>query len=313
MKGDGVFRFLSLGAGVQSSTIFLMSCYGELEKIDAAVFADTGWEPKAVYEWLEFLKSEGQKYGIPIHIVQQGNIKKDALVSQVRGVKKDGVRWASMPYFTRKVWRAEDISQLVGLVESHQGDGKNTYEKIIAQVLLNGSYVQAGMIRRQCTYEYKIRILEKTFRRLAGYKPYKRMPAGTIEVWKGISTDEANRVTMSNKKWQAFYYPLIERRVSRGSCLYWFKKRGMPRPPRSACIGCPYHHDNEWRKMRDESPGEFQAAVEFDRVIRKCGGIRGDVFIHSKRIPLDEVDLRTDRDKGQLSLWSDECAGVCGV
>lgn len=43
---------LSLGAGVQSSTLLLMACAGELPRPDVAVFADTGWEPSAVYRWL---------------------------------------------------------------------------------------------------------------------------------------------------------------------------------------------------------------------------------------------------------------------
>ena len=37
-------RILSLGAGVQSSAVLLMSCDGVLPKLDCAIFADTGWE-----------------------------------------------------------------------------------------------------------------------------------------------------------------------------------------------------------------------------------------------------------------------------
>lgn len=270
-------KILSLGAGVQSSTIFRMSCYGELERLDAAVFADTGWETAATYRNLKSLEVAASQYGIPIHIVQQGKIKEDALVSQVRGLKKNGVRWASMPLFVL------------------------------------GPNGERGMIRRQCTYEYKIRILEKKFRELAGYKPRQRIPAGTIEVWKGISIDEGNRASISDKKWISFYYPLIELQMSRLDCLNWFKKKGLPEPPRSACIGCPYHGNAEWRELKARSPDEWQDAVAFDRAIRKCGGMRGDVFIHAARIPLDEVDLRTDQDKGQMSLFADECMGVCGI
>jgi len=57
----------------------------------------------------------------------------------------------------------------------------------------------------------------------------------------------------------------------------------------------------------------WQEAVEFDRAIRHCGGMRGQVFLHADRIPLDEVDLSTPEDFGQLSLWSDECQGMCGI
>jgi len=42
-------RILSLGAGVQSSTLALMARDGTLPGLDAAIFADTGWEPPQVY------------------------------------------------------------------------------------------------------------------------------------------------------------------------------------------------------------------------------------------------------------------------
>lgn len=275
-------KILSLGAGVQSSTIFLMSCYGELDKLDSAVFADTGWEPAKVYEWLRFLRSEGRRYGIEIHVVSQGNIRNDALHSQVRGTKGKGTRWASMPYYT-----------------SDRITGK------------------PGMIRRQCTYEYKIRPIEKKMRALAGYRPHQRIPTGTVEVWKGISTDEMQRSTISTTKWITFHYPLIEQRMSRHDCLQWFKDNKLPSPPRSSCLGCPYHNNREWRLIRDESPDEWDDVVKFDKTIRRCGGMKGDMFLHQNRVSLDEVDLRTAEDFGQLRLFDDnfrvECAGVCGV
>lgn len=268
-------KILALGAGRQSSTIFKMACYDEIERFDAAIFADTGWEPKPVYEWLEYLKEQGKKYGIPIHTVSQGNIRDDALVSQIRGIKEEGKRWASMPLFVL------------------------------------GPNGKKGMIRRQCTYEYKLRPIEKKQRELAGYKPRKRMPPGTIESWIGFSADEANRATISSKKWLTFYYPLIEMRMRASDCLAWFKKKGLPEPPRSACIGCPFRHDREWEWLKNNSPEDFEDAVFVDKAIRKCGGMRGDVFLHANRIPLDEVVF--NRDGNQLSLFDNECAGVCGV
>ena len=57
-------RFLSLGAGVQSSTLALMIAHGELEPVDAAIFADTGWEPKKVYVWLDWYFGGFPKFGI---------------------------------------------------------------------------------------------------------------------------------------------------------------------------------------------------------------------------------------------------------
>lgn len=53
-EGDSIrLRILSLGAGVQSTTLALMAAHGEIGAMpDCAIFADTGWEPKAVYEHL---------------------------------------------------------------------------------------------------------------------------------------------------------------------------------------------------------------------------------------------------------------------
>ena len=56
-------RLLSLGAGVQSTTLLLMSLCGELPKLDAAIFADTGWEPARVYEHLERITAEAERGG----------------------------------------------------------------------------------------------------------------------------------------------------------------------------------------------------------------------------------------------------------
>ena len=61
---------LSLGAGVQSSTLLLMSCLGELPKLDCAVFADTGWETKATYRHLEWLIEYARGCGIQVHRIQ---------------------------------------------------------------------------------------------------------------------------------------------------------------------------------------------------------------------------------------------------
>lgn len=74
-----MIKVLSLGAGVQSSTVFLMSCRGVLPKVDCAIFADTQWEPKEVYEHLAWLEEMGRQHGIPVHRVTAGNLRDDAI------------------------------------------------------------------------------------------------------------------------------------------------------------------------------------------------------------------------------------------
>lgn len=84
-------RVLSLGAGVQSSTLLLMACHGE-ERIDAAIFADTGWEPQWVYEHLDWLETKARKAGIPLYRVGPATLRADALANRTAS-------W--MPLYTR--------------------------------------------------------------------------------------------------------------------------------------------------------------------------------------------------------------------
>ena len=69
-------RVLSLGAGVQSTTLALMIEHGEIPMVDCAIFADTPSEPKKVYKHLDWLKS---KLSYPLHIVTKGNLRKDVI------------------------------------------------------------------------------------------------------------------------------------------------------------------------------------------------------------------------------------------
>lgn len=90
---------ISLGAGVQSSALLLMAAEGELQHLGEprlAIFADTGWEPSATYEWLGFLRLAAWKAGIEIATASRGNLR-DAAITASEGKG----RWASMPVFIK--------------------------------------------------------------------------------------------------------------------------------------------------------------------------------------------------------------------
>lgn len=68
-------RALSLGAGVQSTTMALTAAHGEIGPMPTcAIFADTCWELKAVYDHFEWLMS-GNVLPFPVHIVSAGIIR----------------------------------------------------------------------------------------------------------------------------------------------------------------------------------------------------------------------------------------------
>src|SRR5207245_7574549 len=75
-----LLRILSLGAGVQSTTVLLIALHGEFpERLNCAIFADTGWEPQAVYHHLDWLEGKAREGGIRVHRVSSGNLHQDLL------------------------------------------------------------------------------------------------------------------------------------------------------------------------------------------------------------------------------------------
>ena len=243
------------------------------------------------YDHLEWLEGEATRAGIPIHRVGTPTIKEDALRATVRGTKREGERYANIPYYTK-------------------GDEDE----------------REGQIRRQCTREYKIDPVERFLRReVLGLKKHQRAPREfVLRHWYGISADELRRTRQSREPWCLNVYPLpglpdpmLPKAYTRHDCLLWMKKH-YPEisPPRSACLCCPFHNNLEWRHIKERSPDEWEEVVAFDKEIRDRGGRRGKIYLHRDCVPLDQVDLTTPEDHGQGDLFSgfrEECMGVCGV
>jgi hypothetical protein len=278
-----------------------MSCRGVLPKLDAAVFADTQWEPKAVYKHLAWLEVEAKSYGIPVLRGTRGDLRADAIEFRRTGSKAQGApggkRHASMPLFVK-----------------------------------NPNSDQEGRINRQCTSEYKIKVIEKIIRRdLLGLKQGQVAPANAVEQWFGISADEVQRMRRSANHWSVFRYPLIKDAISpkrdqlfargfdRQDCKDWLAKMGYPEPPRSACIGCPFHSDEEWLRMRREDPEAWEDAVAFDRDSRAAssaiaGRLVGLPFLHRSCVPLEQVQFKPkDKQAAFTYGMQNECFGMCGV
>lgn len=259
-----MLNVLSLGAGVQSTTLLLMSSVGELEPLNAAIFADTGWESHATYEHLDWLEREVDGR-VPIVRVSQGNLRENALGL----VSSNERKWGTMPLFTR----------------------------------YNGSVSMIGF--RFCTTKYKVRPIRKAIR--------ERLGKGEQAVlWLGISLDEVERMRDSGVQYYCHRYPLVERRMTRQHCLAWLAEHGYPEPPRSSCLGCPFHSNYEWRAIRSD-PAAWADVTEFDRYIRQLPKVRGEVYLHRSLRPLTEVDLSTAEDHDQLRLWVNDCTGLCGT
>ena len=259
-------KVISLGMGMQSTAMYLMSCLGEIERADYAVFADPGAEHPKTHEITHWLLDWADKNdGIPIKMVQ-GYIA-DHLLNWSYST---GQRFASIPAFTGN---------------------------------------QTGMIRRQCTMEYKIAPVIKEIRKLHGLEPRKRMKP--TDIWIGITIDEATRMKDSQHFNITNKYPLIDKMMSRGDCINWLKSHDFPLPVKSSCIFCPYQSDNRWRDLKKNWKESWELAVKIDDAIRDSSkkGLTEPIYLHRSCKPISEIDFGTE----QLDMFGEECEGYCGL
>lgn len=266
-------RILSLGAGVQSTTLALMSAEGLLDQLDGAIFADTGWEPVAVYQHLGRLTATLAAAGIPVHIVRRGDLRTNVLDPQ----SGDNV---SVPFFVRNP------------------DG-------------SAGMARRECTRNYKVYPINRKIRELLGAKPPNYRAVPR--GGMAEQWIGFSADELGRVGRADLvKYATLRYPLIELGMDRRACQRWLDVRGWS-VAKSACIGCPFHGNRHWREMRDQRPDEWADAVDFDEQIRTGvarGAPRsGEAFLHASRVPLRIAPIdRTTR--GERLSWQAEIFDV---
>jgi hypothetical protein len=183
-----------------------------------------------------------------------------------------------------------------------------------------------GMTRRQCTSEYKLKPIKGQVRQLLGYPHPKPVPRGLhAEQWIGISRDEFGRAKDSGIGY--LKRPLPAARPGRRSRrprrldprrLHCATSRanGWASTPKSACIGCPFHGNAQWRALRDGNPEEWADAVDFDHAIRSGNArgnargkpLLGEAYLHRSRLPLDQAPI----DRVTAHEWGKQQTDVFG-
>jgi hypothetical protein len=294
-------HILNLGAGVQSTALYLMSHRQDepehVPRFDFAVFADTQEEPRAVYDHLAWLQSLG---GPPILVRTFGKLGDDLIRGHHDVVRKE----------TAKYRPGQVVAQSYNVPAFLKGDDGGV-----------------GLVRRKCTEAYKVNVIHRTIRRdILGLEPGRPVP-GDVQVFQyfGLSFDEPSRIVKTQaiargKGWFDARFPLFDLEMTRGDCLAYLREAAPARHvPRSACVFCPYHNDEEWRRLRDTDPEGWARACEIDDAIRSpdaacANDLRGVQYLHRSCRPLREAPIDTPETRGeQNTLFDLECEGMCGV
>lgn len=272
------FRSLSLGAGVQSTVLALMADRGEygLPRPDIAIFADTGWEPPAVYEHLEWLKTQ---LSFEVVTVRSGNIKEHIL----QGSSPDGKNYLGIPAFlvnpdgslslaarqctakykVRPIHRY--LRERLRIPPKHRAP-KDTHVEIWMGISADESVRQKSSRDEWITNRYPLVDL-------------------------GFS-----RAQLIN--WFKQNYP--DRYLPRSSCI------GCPYKSDG---------EWKWIKENDPKSFEeavfIDRALRDIPVVRNAITKKGEAYLHRSRAPLGEVDFSDTADYD--TLMEEECEGLCGI
>ncbi len=272
-------RVLSLGAGVQSTGMYLMALDGLFPvKPDVAIIADTQQEPPWVYENIWRLAREGGSE-IPIVVATAGDMG-DACAPP-----DNGKRYASVPF-----WVAGDDGRAAPGRRQCTGDYK-------IDAVVKAIRTRLGLAPRQ---------------RAAGKFSVEQWIGISLDE---ASRAKPARQKWIQNRWPLLY----DVPVSRQGITDWLSDRGWPTVGKSACIQCPWRGAAEYADWRENHPGLFEEACRWDERIRdgrKSRGIERPQYILRTLQPLRDLppieELLRD-DSNQLNLFENECEGMCGV
>jgi hypothetical protein len=256
----------------------LMYKHAELTPMpDAAIFADTQDEPRAVYEWLDWLETQ---LPYPVYRVTRGNLMQSAI--RVRKTR----------------------------------DGERSYiQTAIPVYTIEG--LRTGQGQRHCTRDFKIKPIQKKARELLGKRsirskvPLVEMLIG-ISTDEFDRAKPSQQPWIVNR-----HPLLDEARMSRTDCIQWLQAHDYGMAPRSACKKCPFRDDEQWLSLAPDELAEAVAfEPKLQAAYAATSEISSTPYLHETRVPLGEITLSPNYnfDFGPpLNKYRNECEGMCGV
>lgn len=156
---------------------------------------------------------------------------------------------------------------------------------------------RVGKLPTFCSNEWKRRPIQRWL---------KEHGVDDCDVWLGMSTDEMERMKVSDLAWYRHSYPLVEMvPMHRHECVAVVEQYDWPMPPKSRCWMCPNMSPHSWRKLKNEYPTDFAKAVALEKEIQI---VDPDIYLHELGIPLEQAVDQTNR---QSSMFDGCDSGYC--
>ncbi len=158
-----------------------------------------------------------------------------------------------------------------------------------------------GRMPRQCTYDYKIKVIEKFVRyKLLCYKPRERTLSIDIHAHNlhmGIMWEERQRAKESKQTLFTNRYPLVEMGWTRADCYAYNKDVWGLATRASCCLFCPFHTNYFYHHIREHEPDCYLCALQVDELVET----------HQARPPLKSKLFLSKSRKRLRELTAEDC------
>lgn len=268
-------RVLSLGAGVQSSALYLMYVTGKLKSPpDFAVFADTQSEPQKVYDWLQKLIAFGGDK-LPVVVATKGCLATDFVSTAKRFVavpmfilNGDGTKGIGRRQCTRE-YKIDVVHQAM---RARLGYKPRQRLKHRVEMVLGISTDEASRMKpsRHPMITHSYPLIDNDMSRSDCVKIVEAVGLGTppkSACWMCPYTDDTRWVDMRDNDPESFAKAV-------------------------------------------EFERSAQVATKNRHIAKQ--NTNGDVYLHASRVPIDQVVFRPKKETDRL-LFEEECEGMCGV
>lgn len=164
-----------------------------------------------------------------------------------------------------------------------------------------------GRMPRQCTYEYKIKVIEQFVRyNLLCYKPRERTLAAdkhAHDLHMGIMWEERQRARESKQTLFTNRYPLVEMGWTRAMCFAYNRGVWGLATRASCCLFCPFHTNYFYHHIREQEPNCYACALQVDELVETHQArppIRSKLFLSKSRKRLRDL---TAEDCGDMQTF----------
>lgn len=262
-------EILSYGAGMPSTTLVGMSCENAMR--DCSI-----WPEVPVYDAVIFCDLHGE----PGWVYEQADFAARLCAR------------AGIPFYKLD-------SDLYG--DFTRNFGKARVSSIPFWTL--GEDGKKGRMPRQCTYDYKIKVIERFVRReLLCYKPRERTLPLDIHAHKmhmGIMYEERHRAKESKQVLFTNKYPLVDMGWTRAMCYAYNRDVLGIQTRASCCLFCPFHTNYFYQYLRNQEPGCYACALQMDTLVETHQArppLKSKLFLSKSRKRLRELTEEDCRD-----------------